>query len=120
MFAPVTETLQADSAVTSLVAADAIFRHADAAVDRTGDYITWSVSAVPENDMSDVPGIDRQTITVNCFSDEDLKVELMAEAARAALEPLAHCIGMPIDNRDRSQSKKYRIALQFDWWYPRA
>lgn len=119
MYPPVTETLRADSSVLNVIDASAIYRHDDAAADRTGDYVTWSASFVPVNELSDTPGMDQFTVTVNCFSDSDLRVEQIARAVRDAIEPVAHCTGSPVDNRDRAGSKKYRIALQFDWWHSR-
>lgn len=118
MYAPVHATLIADSTVLGYVGTE-IYRHDDAAAERSGDYLTWSVILTPENELSDIPGIDRQTVTVNVWSDDDARVELIARAVRDAMEPIAHMIGSPVDNRDRGVSKKYRIALQFDWWYPR-
>lgn len=118
MFAPVFETLTADSTVFGHVA-ERIYGADDAAADAAGDYLTWSVIVTPENELSDVPGIDRQTVTVNVWSDDEARARAIATAVRDCIEPIAHFISSPVDNRDRGQSKKYRIALQFDWWQPR-
>lgn len=118
MFAPVYDVLVADSQVSTLLGTR-IYRHDDAARDVSGDYATWAVSATPENSLDDRPLIDRQTITVNVYSDDDETVEQIADAVRNALEPFAQCTGVPVDNRDRAETKRYRIALQFDWWHPR-
>lgn len=118
MLPPVYETLTADSNTLGLLGTN-IFRHDDAPQDVSAPYATWFASVAPENSLSEVPGIDRVTVTVNCYSADDAEVELIARAVRDAIEPVAHLISTPIDNRDRGGTKLYRIALQFDWWLSR-
>lgn len=95
------------------------YRHGDAPQDTTKPYVTWQViSGVPENNISDTPCVDRQTIEVNCWHQTDAGVESLAEAVRDAIEPYAHMTNTPLDLRE-TDTKLYRIALQFDYWNPR-
>lgn len=118
MFPPVFETLTADSYTLALVGS-AIYRHDDAPNDRVPPYLAWSASIAPENTLSETPGIDRVTVLVNCYSDDDGELLAIATAVRDAIEPFAHLVSMPIDNRDRPDTKLYRMALQFDWFVHR-
>lgn len=119
MLPPVYETLIGDSNVLSLVGME-IYRHDDALQGVVPPYISWSVTVAPENTLSELPGIDRCTVTINCYSKLDAEVVLMAQAVRDAIEPVAHLISIPVDNRDRAGGTNlYRMALQFDWWLPR-
>lgn len=115
---PVYLALRGVPAIVAIVG-ERIFRHDDAQQDATRPYVTWSVSIAPENTLSETPGIDRSTVTVNCWSPDDAEVEALATLVRDAIEPLAHCVGVPVDNRDRPATKLYRMALQFDWWLSR-
>jgi hypothetical protein len=118
MFPPVHQTLLQDSTVQSLIGS-AIYRHDDAASDIVGDYAVWSVSGAPLNNLSDLPPVDQWTVSVTVWSDDDQRVETIAQAIRDALEPVAHLISIPVDNRDRGATKRYRITMQFDWWFSR-
>jgi len=118
MMPPVLETLAADSNTLALLGSN-VWRHDDAPQDVLPPYATWFVSAAPENSLSEIPGIDRATVTVNIYSADDAEVVTIATAVRDAIEPFAHLINTPVDNRDRGGTKLYRIALQFDWWIPR-
>lgn len=118
MLPPVYETLIADSSMTLLVG-DEIYRHDDAPQGVGKPYIAWSTSIAPENTLSELPGIDRHTVTINCYSKDDAEVAQIAQAVRDAMEPVAHFISMPVNNRDRGGTNLYRMALQFDWWLVR-
>jgi hypothetical protein len=118
MFPTVYATLAADSAVQSLVGSN-IYRHDDAPQGVAGDYVVWSVSGTPLNNMSELPPVDQWTVSITVWSDDDARVEAIARAIRDAMEPVAHLISIPIDNRDRPATKRYRITMQFDWWFSR-
>lgn len=118
MLPPVYQTLNVVSAVTSIVG-QRIYRHDRAPQDTTRPYITWFlVVGTPENELSDVPGIDRQTIQVDCWHQEDVGVVTLATAVKDAIEPIAHCTSIPINGRE-VETKLYRIGLQFDWFLSR-
>lgn len=119
MIPPIFATLKAASPVTDIVA-ERIYRHGDAPQGVAAPYVSFYTTIAPENTLSETPGIDRCSVTVDCWSPDDAEVEALATAVRDAIEPHAHLINVPIDNRDRQNTKLYRMALQFDWWNPRS
>lgn len=120
MLPPVYRTLSAVGTVTDIVGdPPRIYRHGSAPQDTTRPYVTWfMVVGVPTNTMSEVPTSDRCTIQIDCWHQTDAGVEELADAVRDAIEPVAHCTGVPINTRE-AETKLYRIALQFDWWLDR-
>lgn len=113
--------LAAASAVTAIVGTTPVrvYRHGSAPQDTARPYITWSVvTGEPANTLSELPGIDRQTIQVDCWHPADAGIEALATAVRNAIEPYAHLTATLINERE-PDTKLYRIALQFDWWLPR-
>jgi hypothetical protein len=120
MFPPVLQTLKANPAVTAILGdPPRVFARDDAPQDGDRPYVSWFiVTGTPENELSDVPGIDRQTIQVDVWSKQDEQSRALASAVRDAIEPVAHMTSMPVDGRERD-TKLYRIGMQFDWWLPR-
>lgn len=120
MLPPLYATLSAAGAVTDIVGdPPRVYRHGNAPQDTTRPYVTWFLLAgVPENVLSETPPIDRCTLQVDCWHPTDGGVEQLAEAVRDAVEPIAHCTGVPINARE-AETRLYRIALQFDWWLDR-
>lgn len=121
MLPPVFQALKASSAVKNIVGSSPprIYRHASAPQDTSSPYITWFVvTATPENNLSDPPPVDRIAVQVDCWHQTDAGVVALAEAARDAIEPVAHMVAMPVNLRE-PETKLYRIALQFDFWNPR-
>lgn len=122
MLPPVFQTLKASSAVKAIVGTNPprIYRHGAAPQDATKPYITWTLAgAAPANQLSGLPPIDAMIVQVDCWHPTDAGIELLAQAARDAIEPFAHLTGIPINQRELSSTKLYRIALQFDWWHHR-
>ena len=118
MLPPVFETLTAGVAVTTIVGTR-IYRHGRAPEHPTRPYVTWYlINSAAENNLSDVPETDRETIHVDCWHPEDRGVVDLATAVRDAIEPIAHCTGIPI-NAPEPETKLYRIGLQFDWFTSR-
>ena len=120
MFPPVKQTLAASAAVTAIIGSDPrVFGRGNAPQDGTKPYVSWFiVTGTPENELSDVPGIDRQTIQVDVWSKDDDESRRLAVAVRDAIEPVAHMTGVVVDERE-PETKLYRIGMQFDWWLPR-
>lgn len=120
MFPPVYTDLRASADVVALVATR-IYPHGEAPQDVAKPYITWfTVLGSPENELSDVPGVDRVSIQVDCWTGTPAEARALALATRTALEAVAHCTGMPVDGRELDETKLYRIALQFDYWLSRS
>jgi hypothetical protein len=118
MFPPIAACLRTSSAVTNIVG-NRITRHDSAPQDTTKPYITWFlVAGVPENTLSEVPGIDRCTVQIDCWHHTDAGIESLASAVRDAIEPHAHITAMPINQRE-TESKLYRLAIQADWFLSR-
>ena len=121
MLPPVFQALKASAAVKAIVGTNPprIYRHGNAPEDASKPYITWFVvSGVPENNLSDLPPVDRVTVQIDCCHQTDGGIEVMAESVRDACEPSAHMTSIIFDGRE-IESKLYRIALQFDWFLDR-
>lgn len=121
-FPPVAEALAADAAFLEM-SGGRVWRHGRAPRARTTPYAVWQViSATPENCLSDSPGEDRVAIQLDLYhasDDPEAGIDRLAFLARRALERFCVCTGAPINERD-SESDLYRVALQFDWFWPRA
>lgn len=120
MLPPIFTTLRAVGAVTAIIGnPPRVYRHGEAPQDVTKPYVTWSIVAgVPENNLSDVPQIDRLPIQVDCWHTTDAGIEALATAIRDSLEPVCHMTGILLDERE-PETKLYRISLQFDYWLDR-
>lgn len=122
MLPPVFQTLKASAAVKAIVGQNPprIYRHGAAPQEVAAPYITWTLAgAAPENNLSGLPPIDAMIVQVDCWHNTDAGIELLAAAARDAIEPFAHLTGIPINQRELGATKLYRISLQFDWWHHR-
>lgn len=118
MLPPIYTTLRASSAVLALVA-NRIYRHGYAPQGVAKPYVTWFlVSGNPENTLSETPAVDRCTVQIDCWSESDTEVEVLAKAVRDAVEPSAHITAFPVDDRETA-TELYRIAIQLDWWLSR-
>lgn len=118
MLPPIYSTLQASGAVVAMVGTR-IYRHGRAPQDVAVPYVTWTlVAGAPENHLSGLPSVDRQTVQIDCWHRTDEGCDALATAVRDAIEPHAHMTGAPIDQRD-PDTKLWRMALQLDWWMPR-
>lgn len=121
MLPPVFQLLKASSAVKAIVGTNPprIYRHGEAPQDTTKPYITWQlIGDFPENNLSDTPPTDRATPQVDCWHQTDAGVELLAIAARDALEVGGHMTGIVVNLRE-PETKLYRIGMQFDFWVSR-
>jgi hypothetical protein len=107
--------LKASNAVKAIIGnVPRAFRHGDAPQDTTKPYVTWQiVSGVPDNVLNTTPPSDRYTVQVDCWHQTDAGVESLATAVRNAIEPYAHMTGIPFNARE-TETKLYRISLQFD------
>lgn len=120
MFTPILPTLKNSSAVTTIIGnPPRAYPHGEAPQDVTKPYLTWQVvGGAPENTLSETPAVDRQPTQFNCFHQNGAGAEALAKAVRDTFEPIAHMVGVPIDQRD-PETKLYWIALQFDFWVSR-
>jgi Protein of unknown function (DUF3168) len=118
MFPEVFAKLKASTAVRDIVDTR-IYRHGEAPQDTTRPYITWFiVVGTPENNLSDAPGMDRQTIQVDYWHQTDRGIVALATAGRDALQTYAHMTGQPVDERER-ETRLFHIAQTFDWFVSR-
>lgn len=122
MFPPIHTILSQDSEVSAL-AVGGIWRHGDAPKGVTAPYVTWFlVVGVPENNLSDGPGIDGDVIQLDCWSENngtgDEGVETLAVAVRDAIENHAHIEAYTDDGRD-PETKRFRISMQAKFWVSR-
>lgn len=116
MLPPIYQRLQAVPALVALVSTR-IYRHGSVPQDSaTAPYITWAlVGAEPANTLSETPSRDRQSVQVDIYSLDDTQVEQIATLVRDSIEPVAHMTGIIVDSRE-TDTKLYRMSLQFDWW----
>jgi hypothetical protein len=77
------------------------------------------VGTDPDNNLSDLPSLDRLGVAIDCWHQTDAGVETLAQAVRDAIEPHAHLIGTLADLRE-IETKLFRLVLQFDWFTARA
>lgn len=122
---PIFQALKASSAVKAIVGTKPprIYRHAAAPQGLTQPYITWAlITGEPYNTLSELPSMDRQTVQIDCWypglHNGDNGVELLAIAARDAIEPYAHMTATILDLQE-PDTKLYRISMQFDWFLSR-
>lgn len=117
---PIFALLKASAAVTALLGANPkVYRHGIAPQNTVAPYVVWLVvGADPENNLSDVPPVDRIVVQLDCYSTTDGGVETLATAVRDALEPSAHMTGIVINERE-PDTGLYRLSLQFDIWLSR-
>ena len=120
MLPPVYATLAADSGILDLLGdPPRISRHGRAPQDSARPYVTWGlVVGVPENTLSEAPGIDRCTVQVDCWSLDSSDAVELAQAVRDVIEPEAHMTAVIVDEREAG-TKLYHIAMQFDWFLSR-
>lgn len=123
MLPPVFQTLKASAAVKAIVGQNPprIYRHGSAPqrpdnLPLSDPYITWSlVFGGPENNLSDASPTQRNTVQIDCWHQSDAGVDLLADAVRDAVEPVAHITGVIINERE-PESRLYRIGIEADFW----
>lgn len=121
MLPPIFTALNASNEVKSIVGMNPlrVYRHGSAPQDTSRPYITWSlISAVPENNLSELPPTDRVGVEIDCWHQTDAGIETLAQAVRDAVEPYAHMTAVVINLRE-PETKLFRIGMQFDWWLER-
>lgn len=97
-----------------------VYRHGEAPQGVALPYITWHViTGLPENNLSSVPDMDKLSIHIDNWSETDTGIVELAKAVRDAIEPYAHMIDIPVNERDE-KTKNYRIGLEFDWFLGRS
>lgn len=120
MLPPIYQLLKSSVAVTSIVNSTNIyFIECPENINPSTPYIVWNSPDIePENELSNVPDIDRVNIHINCYhSDQKLSVEL-AKAIRNAIEPSAHMLNAFLNERD-VKTKMYNYVLVFDYFLSR-
>lgn len=99
------------------------YPHGDAPQAQVGPYVTYAVIyGQPENTLSGLPYVDRQTVQVDCWSGTDgrgsAQILALARAVRDALEPHGHMTAITANSRD-PETMRYRIGMRFDFWRDR-
>lgn len=121
MLPPIFQILKSSNAVKSIVGSSPprIYRHGFAPQNAPVPKITWfSPSIQPDNNLSDIPDIDRVALQIDCWHQTDAGVVELAQAVRDAIEPHAHMTSTAGDSVD-PETKIYRMTLQFDYWLSR-
>ena len=120
---PLVFPLLRNAAAVAAIVGARIYRHGTAPQNVVAPYVTWFIVAgAPENALDEVPRIDRNTVQVDCWSDNSgtgsAGVEALAKAVRDAIEPTNHMAAIVADGRD-FETQRYRIGMQFDFWTDR-
>lgn len=126
MLPAVFQMLKASTAVKAIVGTNPprIYRHGSAPqrpdnLPLSDPYITWQIiSGVPENNLSDLPPVDRMSVQVDCWHQTDAGVDTLATAVRDALEPHGHMTGVIVDLQE-FETQLYRMGMQFDFFTDR-
>lgn len=121
MLPPVFTLLKASSDVRAIVGSNPprIYRHGHAPqrpdnLPLDQPYITWLVVVgTPNNNISESPPADRMTVQVDCWHQRDAGIEVLATAARNALEVAGHMTSFLGDTFE-PETKLYRMSMQFD------
>lgn len=84
-----------------------------------GDYIVWSLlSAVPENNLSQLPPGDKCTISVDVFAATEQRRENIIQAARAAIETRGYVLKVQSLGRE-TDTRLWRMSFDADLFYKR-
>ena len=125
MLPPVFQILKTSQAVRNVVYTPAtqrwaIYRMGDPPQDPKRPYISWFlVSGTPENHLSGTPPVDRMTVQIDVWHQDDTGCENLAEAVRDTIEPYGHMTQIVINEREKLATGLYRIGMQFDLWLDR-
>ncbi len=120
MLPPIYTTLQASETVRGLLGArPRVYRMGEAPQDGDKPYSTWLViSGVPENTLSETPGIDRNSVQIDVWAKADADCEAIATAVRDQMETVTHMTAWRVSPREET-TRLYRISLDFDWFLAR-
>lgn len=112
--------LAGSPAVTALIGTNPVraYRHGEAPQNVKAPYVTWSAPGGAPANAFEGACADQFRVQVDCWSDNDAGVEILAAAVRAALEPAAHLVAYLADERDTT-TRRFRISFAFDWWLSR-
>ena len=114
MLPNVYQTLRANSTVVSTVGTR-IYRHGSAPQNVTKPYITWMLSVnQPENILNGAPCNDRDTCQIDCWSETDEGIEILAYSVRDALD-LAGIANRIMINSRETDTKLYRMTIEADF-----
>lgn len=118
MLPPIYPILSANTAVKN-IAGTRIYPHGDAPQGVARPYVTWFlVSDTPENNLSELPDIDRQAVQIDVWADSGAAAVQLAGAVRDAMEPHAHVTNIALNGRE-PETGLYRFAIQLDYWLSR-
>lgn len=82
-------------------------------------YIVWSViGGVPENYLDQVPTMDSGRVRIGIWSTSVTERRNLMAAVRAAIEPSAHMVGIPVGTYE-PETKLYGYWMDFQFWVSR-
>ena len=118
MLPPIYTILSTNTAVKNIVSTR-IYPHGDAPQDVARPYVTWFLVAdAPENNLSELPDIDRQAVQIDIWAESGSAAVQLASAVRNAIEPHAHVTNIALNGRE-PETGLYRFAIQIDYWITR-
>lgn len=114
MLSNVYEILRTNATIVTKVA-KRIYRHGSAPQDVVKPYVTWfMLTGLPYDVLNAAPCADRDTVQIDCWSEDDKEVETIAYAARTALDS-AGISNRIIQNLRETDTKLYRISIEADF-----
>lgn len=121
IFPNVFALVKASSAVTSIIgSAPCRCYEGTAPQDVARPYVVvTNAGGAPENYLEGLPGIDSYRMQMDAFAESASDVRSLATALRNAIEPSAHMIGTPLGPIFESDTKLFRVMLEFDFWIRR-
>lgn len=81
--------------------------------------VVGNAGGAPENYVGELPGVDSYRMQLDAFALTASEVRSLATAIRNAIEPSAHMIGTPLGPIFESDTKLFRVMLEFDFWIRR-
>lgn len=110
---PIFATLRQNASVLSTVG-NRIYRHGSAPQNVTKPYITWFVvMGMPELQISGTPCSDMDMVQIDCWSEDDSEVELLAYSVRTALDDAKITNRIVINGRE-NETRLFRIGIEAD------
>jgi len=87
--------------------------------DAAAPYLVWSrMAAVPENNLSDPPPGDRESISVDVFARSEAERDRLTVAVRNALEARGHVLTIQSLGKD-ADTGSWRMTMDADIFHPR-
>lgn len=118
MIPPIFTTLSVAAPVTAIIGAGNACRCYPFGFAPQGTqipYVTWTtVSGLPMNKLTQGSFCDAMRAQVDCWSSSGAGALALADAVRAALEPVGVCVSLNLNEKD-AETQIYRYSMDFEF-----